>query len=279
VLNHGCLPTVRGRRPHLGVLITPTALARTPTGPRTHQEKVAAYLRQFGDQHHTEHHTGCPSAHAGGASAPTAPTAPDASAPTAPTAPDGDGATPNLIAGAAPAQPSDPITAAGFAPLPEAGWMDWVGQVPVETVQRLACDAQVWRALLDPATSLPIDVGRTHRTAPEWMLRALHARDRGCRWPGCDSPTAWTDAHHLRMWIHGGRTAVQTMILLCRAHHVMVHEGKWRIAFNEHTGEVTITRPDGRSYELGRTQTWTSPTTKRVGNTGTQRHRTRAAGP
>ena len=104
--------------------------------------------------------------------------------------------------------------------------MDWVGEVPIETVRRLACDCTVWRALLDPLSGMPLDVGRERRVAPEWMLRALHARDRGCRWPGCDAPSNWTDAHHWREWYRdGGETNVDDMVSACRPHHVMVHEG------------------------------------------------------
>jgi hypothetical protein len=71
--------------------------------------------------------------------------------------------------------------------------------------------------------------------------------------------------HHLDQRIHGGDTKRDRMLSLCRSHHVMVHEGRWRIDVNEHTGEVDITRPDGTPYELGHTQAWTGPTTRRAG--------------
>jgi hypothetical protein len=78
------------------------------------------------------------------------------------------------------------------------GWLEWVGDIPDVVARRIACDADVWRVLLDPATSQPMDVGRTHRLVPAWLRKALHARDRGCRFPGCHTPAAWTDGHHLR---------------------------------------------------------------------------------
>ena len=142
--------------------------------------------------------------------------------------------------------------------------MDWVGEVPIETVRRLACDCSVWRVLLDPLSGLPLDVGRERRIAPEWMLRALHARDRTCRWPGCDAPSMWTDAHHLDEWYRdGGETNVERLVALCRQHHVAVHEGRWRIIMDADTGEVSLSRPDGRPYELGPTQPWTAATSRR----------------
>src|SRR5437868_433679 len=83
-------------------------------------------------------------------------------------------------------------------------------------------------------------------TTPTWVRKALHARDRGCRWPGCQAPTAWCDAHHLTWWVHDGQTAVDDMILTCRWHHTRVHEGGWSIRLDPTTGDVHVTRPDGR---------------------------------
>ena len=95
------------------------------------------------------------------------------------------------------------------------------------------------------------------------MRKALHARDRGCRWPGCDAPAAWTDAHHLTAWYHGGPTSIERLLSLCRWHHVLVHEGRWHIHLDPATGEVTVTRPDGQPYEPGPSQPWTTPTNRR----------------
>jgi hypothetical protein len=94
----------------------------------------------------------------------------------------------------------DPLSQARVAELPDLPWMNWVNEIPPALAQRIACDAQVWRAVLDPATGLPLEVGRAHRVVPHWIRKALHARDRGCRWPGCRAPAAWTDAHHLVPW-------------------------------------------------------------------------------
>ncbi len=126
-------------------------------------------------------------------------------------------------------------------PLPQPAWLDWFGEIPAALAQRIACDASVWRIVLDPATGLPLDVGRAHRLVPHWIRRALHARDRGCRWPGCEAPTDWCDAHHHdKPWYLGGETNVDELMLLCRWHHVRVHEGGWRIELDRTTGEVTV---------------------------------------
>ena len=44
-LDHGCLPTVHGQRPHLGIIITPRALTTESAKPRTVAERAAAFIR------------------------------------------------------------------------------------------------------------------------------------------------------------------------------------------------------------------------------------------
>jgi hypothetical protein len=164
----------------------------------------------------------------------------------------------------------DPLTALGVPPPVEPAWLNWFGPIPPATAQRILCDSDLWRIVLDPTTGLPLDVGRAHRLVPHWIRRALYARDRGCRWPGCSTPAPWTDAHHLRHWHDGGVTRVEDLILLCRYHHVCVHEGRWRIHLDPATGQVHATRPDGTPHDLGPTRPWTTPTTQANDPPGTQ---------
>jgi hypothetical protein len=156
-------------------------------------------------------------------------------------------------------QPSELADAAGHDP----AWLDWVGEVPASLAQRIACDAAIWRVVLDPATGLPLELGRTRRIVPGWLRRALHARDRTCRWPGCTAPNAWTDAHHLIPWYDDGPTDIDNLLCLCRYHHAKVHEGQWRIEFDHTTGEVQVFRPDGRPYEIRPSRPWTTPGSQR----------------
>jgi len=109
------------------------------------------------------------------------------------------------------------------APGAPAAELSWAGPVPAETARRVACDASVTRVTLD-ASGEPIGVGRTSRTVPPAMRRALAVRDKGCRFPGCDRPPEWTDAHHRRHWADGGETKLDNLLLLCRRHHRVVHE-------------------------------------------------------
>jgi hypothetical protein len=133
---------------------------------------------------------------------------------------------------------------------PPLAHLEWAGDIPDTVAQRIACDADVWRVILDPATGRPLDVGRTHRLVPHWIRKALYARDRGCRFPGCHTPAAWTDGHHLTPWAEGGPTDIDNLLLLCRFHHGLVHEGGWSIDLDIKSGAVTATRPDGRPYDI-----------------------------
>ena len=96
-----------------------------------------------------------------------------------------------------------------------------------KTVQRLACDGSLHRVL--KSDSMVIDVGRARRTAQPAQWRGLKARHRTCAWPGCDRPIGWTNAHHVDLWEHGGRSDLRRMIPLCYHHHRLVHEGGYQV--------------------------------------------------
>src|SRR6266545_2116529 len=59
--------------------------------------------------------------------------------------------------------------------------------VPAGTSRRLACDASRVVMQHDPDGHI-IEVGARTRTIPPALRRALHHRDRGCRFPGCGLP-------------------------------------------------------------------------------------------
>jgi hypothetical protein len=109
-----------------------------------------------------------------------------------------------------------------------AGMLDRAGPVATATVQRLACDTSLTRVLLNSQSAI-VDVGRARRLPSGPTRRALLARYGGCAWPGCDRPAAWTAAHHLTPWSHGGATNLDNLVLICHRHHWMVHEGGWTL--------------------------------------------------
>lgn len=115
--------------------------------------------------------------------------------------------------------------------------------VSAETSRRLSCDASVvhW---LDTHKGEPLSIGRKSRTIPPAIRRALHRRDRGCRFPGCTC-TRFVDAHHIHHWADGGETKMDNLVLLCRRHHRLVHEEGYGITTTAN-GDFRFTMPDGR---------------------------------
>lgn len=118
-------------------------------------------------------------------------------------------------------------TLLGLAGAPAAD-MEFSLPISSKIVERLACDSNITRVLLDSESAV-IDVGRAKRVVSGPARRALNARDGCCRWPGCDRPPSLSAAHHVVHWIHGGSTDLDNLILLCHRHHWMVHEGKWQL--------------------------------------------------
>jgi hypothetical protein len=100
-------------------------------------------------------------------------------------------------------------------------------RVSAETARRLACDAGVV-ALVEDGEGNALSVGRKRRTVPPAIRRALAARDRGCRFPGC-THGRFLEAHHVEHWADGGETSVENLVHLCSFHHRELHEGGCRI--------------------------------------------------
>jgi 5-methylcytosine-specific restriction endonuclease McrA len=115
-------------------------------------------------------------------------------------------------------------------------------RISAETSRRLACDASrvVMRHAPDGQV---VEVGARTRTIPPALRRALHHRDRGCRFPGCGLP--FGQGHHIRHWAQGGPTTLSNLALLCRRHHRAVHEEGYQVD-RQPDGELRFRRPDGR---------------------------------
>ena len=108
-------------------------------------------------------------------------------------------------------------------------------------LEQMTCDAKFRRIVFGPQSEI-YDVGRIRRLMSEPARQALIARDRHCRFPGCDRPVHWCDAHHIIHWQHGGNTDAANCILLCRHHHTLIHQEGFSV---EGTGHKPIfRRPD-----------------------------------
>jgi hypothetical protein len=126
-----------------------------------------------------------------------------------------------------------------------------VDDLPAAAAQRLTCDAVIEVLHLDDHGQ-PLNLGRKRRTVTPAQRRALEARDRGCRFPGCPADR-WLKAHHLRHWGHKGPTDLDNLVLLCRHHHKVVHEFGWNVRFEQpdadHPPELVVIDPDGQKLD------------------------------
>ena len=128
------------------------------------------------------------------------------------------------------------------------------GTMSAETARRVSCDAGLvhWleNSIAGQAGAEPLSIGRKSRTIPPAIRRALQRRDGGCCFPGCTN-THFVDAHHIQHWADGGETAMENLVLLCRNHHRLVHEGGFGVGrsnsgvieFSNPAGEIILTGP------------------------------------
>jgi hypothetical protein len=125
--------------------------------------------------------------------------------------------------------------------------LDHTGPVDPTLARRISCDGSIRRVVL-AGRSEPLDVGRRTPVVSPALRRAVIVRDRGCRFPGCDRPHSWCDAHHVVHWADGGPTALANLVLLCRRHHRMVHARTgFRLGLED--GRPVFRRPDGSELE------------------------------
>jgi hypothetical protein len=101
--------------------------------------------------------------------------------------------------------------------------------VSIETVERHICSTGAVSVVFG-SEGQPINVGRSQRLFTAAQRLALSARDGGCRFAGCDRPPSWSEAHHIVPWSRGGPTDIVNGILLCRHHHLLVHNNGWGIS-------------------------------------------------
>lgn len=129
----------------------------------------------------------------------------------------------------------DPLHSLAGAVLPGCGAIpDWLAQ-------KLACACLTVTVVM--IGGFPISEPTAVRAFNRAQRRALRARDRHCRFPGC-TRTRHLHAHHTRHWHHTRRTTVADAVLLCDTHHTTVHLRGLTITLGtDHT--VTVTRPDG----------------------------------
>jgi len=96
------------------------------------------------------------------------------------------------------------------------------------SIQRLSCDGATTEITVD-SFGTPLDVGYEKRTFTPKQRIALAARDGACMVSDCDKDPSMCEAHHIIPWAKGGRTDLANGILLCKFHHLLIHNNGWEI--------------------------------------------------
>ena len=117
---------------------------------------------------------------------------------------------------------------------------DW--GIDEEDARQIACDADLTEFIEDARGNL-LNYERRRRIVPGPLLRALKLRDqKRCRFPGC-AHQRYVEAHHVKHWIDGGETCLENLVLLCGAHHRLLHHGAFHIVIDD--GDVVFVSRDG----------------------------------
>jgi hypothetical protein len=140
------------------------------------------------------------------------------------------------------------------------GWLSGI-QEPISAThaQELSCDAEIRLMRLGEHGEI-LSLGLTRRLFSPAQRLALTVRDSGCVWPHCTAPPAWCDAHHAIAWSQGGPTDVSNGVLLCPAHHHLLHNSDFELAMHHGIPHLTPPKrlnPTGREWRVGRSRTTT----------------------
>jgi hypothetical protein len=110
-----------------------------------------------------------------------------------------------------------------------------------EVARRLGCDSAL--QVLVKCGKKALYLGRRTRSISPALNIALRERDEGCRFPGC-THRRWVDAHRIVPWAKGGGPDLDNLILLCRRHHRLLHEGGFSLT-GDANGELRFRNPRG----------------------------------
>ncbi|PPL20208.1 HNH endonuclease signature motif containing protein [Microterricola pindariensis] len=122
------------------------------------------------------------------------------------------------------------------------------GPIDADTARRLVAEAPtLHRILTDPLDGTPLQLDPTQYRLSASMRRWILYRDETCRFPGCTRKAERSETDHTRAWENGGLTVEANLAVLCKKHHRLKHNSRWRV---EQTGNGTLNwrSPGGREY-------------------------------
>lgn len=121
--------------------------------------------------------------------------------------------------------------------------------LPVDTMRRVACDADLIPVVLD-GKRVVLDQGRAKRLATAEQRTAIETMQATCSHPDCTVTIDDCRIHHVVPWRRGGRTDLANLAPVCEPHHHLVHEGGWTLTMTADR-VATWVRPDGETYWTG----------------------------
>lgn len=128
--------------------------------------------------------------------------------------------------------------------------LDGHGPLDPDVARALAGWNSGWTRLFLDASGMLVETDTY--TPTEGMRRFLRARDQHCRFPGCRMPVHRCEIDHQHDHAKGGKTRLDNLGHLCRAHHTLKHPDipdphRWA-AQQERDGSITWHSPLGRAY-------------------------------
>jgi len=119
--------------------------------------------------------------------------------------------------------------------------------ISTTTVKEMMCEGNVIPVIFDQ-NGKAIDPGGDEKrrlfSAKQKII--LSVMFGGCAFEDCDRPASWCEAHHI-LWVKrdGGTTVIDNGILLCRHHHLLLHNNGWEIRRVGASGEELCLVPPG----------------------------------
>lgn len=113
--------------------------------------------------------------------------------------------------------------------------------------EQLLCDSALVATLFAGATEV-LDANDAAERFSKRQRRAIAARDHHCVFPGCTRLPRHCDVHHLEERAEGGATTVANGCLLCRFHHRLLHQHRWKLS-RDTDGVWLATDPHGIEWK------------------------------
>ncbi|MGB3909583.1 MAG: DUF222 domain-containing protein [Pseudolysinimonas sp.] len=140
------------------------------------------------------------------------------------------------------------------------------GPIDAATARELTAQAPVLRRMFtDPRDDAILALGRTRYRVTEDLRLFLAVRDGRCRFVGCFRRAAACDVDHKDDWAEGGHTDDCNLGHLCRGHHTLKHQTRWRIEAIHPDGTVDWVSPTGRRHRSRPARAVATRTTEQVG--------------